>query len=65
MLKILAVHAKVVPQDVYKSFKSPVQYKLTLLTCTVPNIEDLIEECDKATNDEVLPTLLRNPAYYQ
>ena len=48
LLKRRAAHANVSPQNVYKSFTSSVQRKLTFLARTTPNIEDLIQECGKS-----------------
>ena len=61
--KKLVDHANVSPQNVYKSFTLSVQHKLTFLLRTTPNIEDLLNECEKSIIDELLPNLLKNPAY--
>ena len=61
LLQKPAAHANASPQNVYKSFTSSVQHKLTFLARTTPNIEDLLGECKKSINDELLPNLLKNP----
>ena len=63
LLKRLAAHANVSPQNVYKSFTSSVQHKLTFLARTTPNIEDLLRECEKSIYDALIPNLFNNPAY--
>ena len=63
MLKKLAAHANVSPQNVYKLITSSIQHKLTFLARTTPNFEDLLRESEKSINDEPLPNLLRSPAY--
>ena len=65
LLKKLAAHAKNSPQNVYKSFTSWVQRKLTFLAPLTPNIEDLLKECEESINVELLPNLLKNPAHNQ
>ena len=40
LLRKLAAHANVSPQNVYKAFTSSVQHKLTFLARTTPNNED-------------------------
>ena len=64
-LRKLAARANVSPQDFYKSFISSIQHKLTFLARTTPNIEDLLRECEKSINNELLPNLLKSPAYNQ
>ena len=63
LLRKPAAHANVSPQNVYKPFTSSIQDKLTFLARTTPNIEDLLRECEKSINDELLPNLLKNLAY--
>ena len=53
LLKKLAAHANVSPQNVYKSFTSSVQHNLTFLARTTPNIEDLLKESEISINDEI------------
>ena len=59
----MAAHANVSPQNVCLSFTSSVQHKLTFIAHTTLNIEDLLKERVKSTKDELLPNLLKNPAY--
>ena len=63
LLRKLAAHANVSHQNFYKSFTSSVQHKLTFLACKTPNIKDPLRECEKSINYELLPNLLKNPAY--
>ena len=65
LLKKLAAHANVSPQNVYKSFTSSVQHNLTFLARLTPDIEDLLKECEESINDKLLPNLLKNPPYNQ
>ena len=65
LLKKLAAHVNISPQNVYKSFTSSVQHKLTFLARTTPNTEELLKESEISINNELLPNLLRNPAYNQ
>ena len=46
LLKKLASHANVSPQNDYKSFSSSVQHKLIFLARTTPNIEDRLKKCE-------------------
>ena len=63
LLTKLAAHGKISPQSFLKSFPSLGQHKLTFLARTITNIEHLLKECAKTINDELLPNLLKNPAY--
>ena len=63
LLRKLAAHANVSHQNFCKSFTSCVQHKLTFLASKTPNFEDLLRECEKSINYELLPNLLKNPAY--
>ena len=65
LLKQLAARSNVSPQNVYKSSTSSVQHKLIFLARTTPNIKDPLKECEISINDELLPNLLKNPAYNQ
>ena len=56
-LKKLGDHAYVSPQSVFNPFISLVQRKLTFLACTTPNIEDLLEECEKSKLNSILRKL--------
>ena len=44
LLKKLAAHADVSPQNVYKSFTSSVRHKLRAIARTTPNVEDRLQE---------------------
>ena len=63
LLRKLAAHANVSPQNVYKLFTLSVQHKLTFLARTSPNIEFKLGVREKSINDELLPNLLKNPNY--
>ena len=59
-----AARTNVSPQNVYKSFTSSVPQLFSFLARITTNIEDLLPENEKSINDEILPNLLKNPAYY-
>ena len=59
----MAVHAYVSPQSDCKSFTSSVQPKMTFSPRTTPTNEDLLKECEKSINDELLPKLLKKSTY--
>ena len=63
LLKKLSKHAKVAPQNVYKAFTNGVQQKLTFITRTTPNSEDLFQKTEKFITDDLIPSLVSNPTY--
>ena len=47
------------------TFNSSVELKLTFLARSTNNIENNLKYCEISKNDELLPNLLKNPAYNQ
>ena len=52
-------------QKLYNSFTSSVQYTFIYIACTKSKFQELLKECGKSVNDELLPNPLEKCIYFK
>ena len=57
VLKKLASHSKKSPQNVYHALTKGVQHKLTFLSRTTPDIDELLEDSEKIISEKIIPNI--------